>query len=69
MTLNSLSGNLAAKSSAAFSTAAGSVFALATLKASNSGWVLACGGRLGEHERRDRQNHAYDGYSLHEFSF
>src|SRR5437016_9456122 len=47
MTRNSLSGNLAAKSSAAFSTAAGSVLALAALNASNSGWVLACGGWLG----------------------
>src|SRR5690242_19947950 len=43
---NSLSGNFAAKSSAAFSSAAGSVVALAVLNASNSGCVLACGGRL-----------------------
>src|SRR5579871_738406 len=41
-----MSGNLAAKSSAAFSAAAGSVSATAALYASNSGCVLACGGRL-----------------------
>src|ERR1019366_6926156 len=43
---SSLSGNLVAKSSAAFSCAAASVVAAAALYASNSGCVLACGGRL-----------------------
>src|ERR1700739_336261 len=46
MTRNSLSGYFAAKSSAAFSAAAGSDNAIAALYASNSGCVLACGGRF-----------------------
>src|SRR5271165_389736 len=43
----SLSGNLTAKSSAAFSRAAGSALADAAFHASYSGCVLVCGGRLG----------------------
>src|SRR5450755_1102463 len=43
---NSLSGNFVAKSSAAFSSAAASVCATAALYASNSGCVLAAGGRF-----------------------
>ena len=43
---NSLSGNFVAKSSAAFSAAAGSSTASPLLYASNSGWVFAAGGRF-----------------------
>src|SRR5260370_6282732 len=46
MVRNSLSGNFVAKSSAAFSSAAGSVCATAALYASNSGCVFAAGGRF-----------------------
>ena len=46
MIRSSLSGNFVAKSSEAFSRAALSLFSDAALYASNSGCVLACGGRL-----------------------
>ena len=43
----------------------------ALLSGGRSGGRILRLGRAGlrKHERRDRQNHAYDGYSLHEFSF